>query len=157
MTKEPTPLERLQLIIPGYRGYKTKDLIRQDDFLIRSSVKNKLELTLNKIAEVEAQIASSSPFSPELKKLETLASKIRTVIGDVASAQGGGADVSSRWKVTVKILEEIVKNDLEMVTVAEEVYNSLSSGKVEDVSLKIDQLKKIISKRQQLFFPPEYR
>ncbi|MFP3163467.1 MAG: hypothetical protein RXQ75_06500 [Acidianus hospitalis] len=43
MPKELTPLEKLQLLVPGYRGYKVKDLIRQDDFLVRQSTISKLE------------------------------------------------------------------------------------------------------------------
>ena len=38
MPKELSPLEKLQLLVPGYRGYKVKDLIRKDDLLVRQAV-----------------------------------------------------------------------------------------------------------------------
>lgn len=56
MSKELTPLERLQLLVPGYRGYKIKDLARQDDFLVRTAVKSKVEMAIMKLEEYESQI-----------------------------------------------------------------------------------------------------
>ncbi|AWR98729.1 hypothetical protein [Metallosphaera hakonensis] len=157
MTKELTPLERLQLMVPGYRGYKAKDLIRQDDFLIRSSVKMKLENTINRIAELEGQIASTSPFSQELKKLEFLASKIRSLIAEMVAVQGGGADVYARFKITTEQLDEIVRNDLNLVSLANQIYQEVNSGRIENVNALLDQLHSIMVKRQELFFPQEYR
>ena len=157
MTKELTPLERLQLMVPGYRGYKAKDLIRQDDFLIRSSVKTKLENALSKIAELEAQIVSTSPFSPELKKLEFLASKIRTLISEMVASQGGGADVYARYKITTEALDEIVKNDLNMINIANQIYNDISAGRVDSIASMLNQLREVLVRRQELVFPQEYR
>ncbi|QKR00594.1 hypothetical protein GWK48_09565 [Metallosphaera tengchongensis] len=157
MTKELTPLEKLQLMVPGYRGYKAKDLVRQDDFLIRNSVKQKLENALNKLGELEAITASSSPFSPELKKMEFIASKIRSFIGELTAMQGGGSDVYARFKITTEQLDEIVKNDLNMINVAEEIYNSIASGNINQVDPLLNKLREIIIGRQKLFFPQEYR
>ena len=157
MTKELTPLERLQLMVQVYRGYKAKDLIRQDDFLIRSSVKTKLENALSKIAELEAQIVSTSPFSPELKKLEFLASKIRTLISEMVASQGGGADVYARYKITTEALDEIVKNDLNMINIANQIYNDISAGRVDSIDSMLNQLRDGLVRRQELFFPQEYR
>jgi len=43
MPRELTPLEQLQLVIPGFRGYKVKDLIWQDDMLVRRYMIDRLE------------------------------------------------------------------------------------------------------------------
>jgi hypothetical protein len=99
MPKELTPLEKLQLMIPGYRGYKVKDLIRQDDFLVRQSTITKLETAITNISHLESQVASMNPFSPYLKKMEYVVSQLRTVIGLINSQQGGGADIYARYKI----------------------------------------------------------
>lgn len=54
MPRELTPIEQLQLLLPGYRGYKAKDLIRQDDFLVRRAVIDRLEQTIRIISEKES-------------------------------------------------------------------------------------------------------
>jgi len=157
MGKELTPLERLQLLVPGYRGYKAKDLIRQDDFLIRTSVKSKLENALNELAELEGRLVSVSPFNPQLKRIEFVASKIRTLISELVSAQGGGADVYARYKISTEQLDEIVKNDLNMIQLADQAYQLALSGNVDQLESVLDWIRQIIIQRQGLFFPQEYR
>jgi hypothetical protein len=157
MGKELTPLERLQLLVPGYRGYKAKDLIRQDDFLIRTSVKSKLENALNELAELEGRLVSVSPFNPQLKRIEFVASKIRTLISELVSAQGGGADVYARYKISTEQLDEIVKNDLNMIQLADQAYQLALSGNVDRLESVLDWIRQIIIQRQGLFFPQEYR
>ncbi|BFH72960.1 hypothetical protein SJAV_09040 [Sulfurisphaera javensis] len=158
MPRELTPLEKLQLMVPGYRGYKVKDLIRQDDFLIRQSVIQKLESTISNLSLAESQLASQNPFSPLLKRIEFVISQIRTLIGTVLSQQGGGADVYARWKIQTEQLDEIVQHDSQMVSIANEIYQLSSIPENIDVILKLlDNLKQVIIERQKLFFPPEYR
>lgn len=158
MPEELTPLEKLQLIIPGYRGYKIKDLIRQDDFLIRQSVIQKLETAINNLSQVESEIASQNPFSPLLKRIEFVISNIRTLIGTTLSLQGGGADIYARYKIQTEQLDEIVKNDLQMVSIANEILNL--STNPENLNLILNNLsilKEIIINRNKLFFPQQMR
>ncbi|MEJ2775887.1 hypothetical protein WIW90_06635 [Sulfolobaceae archaeon RB850M] len=158
MPKELTPLEKLQLMIPGYRGYKVKDLIRQDDFLVRQSTITKLETAITNISHLESQVASMNPFSPYLKKMEYVVSQLRTVIGLINSQQGGGADIYARYKIQTEQLDEIVNNDLQMVSIATEILNlsSLPEGMDNILSL-INKLREVILNRIKLFYPPEAR
>jgi len=119
MPRELTPLEKLQLLVPGYRGYKAKDLIRQDDFLVRQATIMKLETAINNLANSESQIVRSQPFSPLLRNIEDTISEIRTLIGILNSTQGGGADIYARYKIHTEQLDEIYKNDLLMESIAD--------------------------------------
>ncbi|MCI2413881.1 MAG: hypothetical protein MPF33_01315 [Candidatus Aramenus sp.] len=158
MPRELTPLEQLQLLVPGYRGYKVKDLIRQDDFLVRQSTVSKLQAAINNLEALESQIASSNPFSPLLKRIEFVVSKMRTLIGQVLSAQGGGADVYARYKVHAEQLDEIVSNDLQMVSLANQVANlSASLDNLEQIPPLLEQIRQVLIFREKLFLPPEYR
>lgn len=158
MPRELTPLEQLQLMVPGYRGYKIKDLIRQDDFLIRQSVIHKLEHTISNLSMAESQIASQDPFSPFLKKIEYTISQIRTMISTVLSQQGGGADVYARWKIHTEQLDEIVQHDMGMINIANQILQLSNTPENVDLILKLlENLKQVIIQRQNLFFPPEYR
>ena len=158
MPKELTPLEKLQLMVPGYRGYKVKDLIRQDDFLIRQSTITKLETAITNISQLESQVASMDPFSPYLKKMEYVVSQLRTTIGLLNSQQGGGADIYARYKIQTEQLDEIVNNDLQMVSIATEILNLSSSPEAMDSILSlINRLKEVVLNRMKLFYPPEAR
>lgn len=158
MSKELTPLEKLQLLVPGYRGHKVKDLIRQDDFLVRQSTISKLENAITNISQQEAQIAAIEPFSPALKKMEYIVSQLRTIIGIINSQQGGGADIYARYKIQTEQLDEIVNNDLQMVSIANEILNLSSSPDTVDAILSmVSKLKEVVINRNKLFYPQEAR
>ncbi|MCY0859279.1 MAG: hypothetical protein OWQ54_02490 [Sulfolobaceae archaeon] len=157
MPRELTPLEQLQLLVPGYRGYKAKDLVRQDDFLIRRSVADKIEQAISAISMKESMIASTEPFSPQLKTLEFILSNLRLLETEIMSAQAGGADIYARWKINVEELDKIVKHDLSMIQAAQKILDLVKSEKYDEVMQAIQELKNIYYDRMKLFYPPEYR
>jgi hypothetical protein len=158
MPKELTPLEKLQLLVPGYRGYKAKDLIRQDDFLVRQATIMKLETAINNLANSESQIVRSQPFSPLLRNIEDTISEIRTLIGMLNSTQGGGADIYARYKIHTEQLDEIYKNDLQMVSVADQILTlSNFPDQISQIRTLLANLKTVLINRAKLFLPPEVR
>ncbi|MFP3233102.1 MAG: hypothetical protein RXR08_05275 [Sulfolobaceae archaeon] len=158
MPKELTPLEKLQLLVPGYRGYKAKDLIRQDDFLVRQATIMKLETAINNLANGESQIVRSQPFSPLLRNIEDTISEIRTLIGILNSTQGGGADIYARYKIHTEQLDEIYKNDLQMVSIADQILTlSNFPDQISQIRTLLANLKTVLLNRAKLFFPPEVR
>jgi Mg2+ and Co2+ transporter CorA len=158
MPKELTPLEKLQLLVPGYRGYKAKDLIRQDDFLVRQATIMKLETAINNLANSESQIVRSQPFSPLLKNIEDTISEIRTLIGMLNSTQGGGADIYARYKIHTEQLDEIYKNDLQMVSIADQILTlSNFPDQISQIRTLLANLKTVLLNRAKLFLPPEVR
>ncbi|MEJ2780149.1 hypothetical protein WIW89_04375 [Stygiolobus sp. CP850M] len=158
MPKELTPLEKLQLLVPGYRGYKAKDLIRQDDFLVRQATIMKLETAINNLANSESQIVRSQPFSPLLRNIEDTISEIRTLIGMLNSTQGGGADIYARYKIHTEQLDEIYKNDLQMVSIADQILTlSNFPDQISQIRTLLATLKAVLLNRAKLFLPPEVR
>jgi len=158
MPKELTPLEKLQLLVPGYRGYKAKDLIRQDDFLVRQATIMKLETAINNLANSESQIVRSQPFSPLLRNIEDTISEIRTLIGMLNSTQGGGADIYARYKIHTEQLDEIYKNDLQMVSIADQILTlSNFPDQISQIRTLLANLKTVLLNRAKLFLPPEVR
>lgn len=157
VSKELSLTERLQLLIPGYRGYKVKDLVRQDDLLIRNAVKEKIERAINYLGSLESQIAQSNPFSPQLRRMENLMSKLRILLSEINSAQGGGADVGARYKLFAEYLEEIVKNDCDLIELSTNLYEKVVSEDLDGLDKIIQEMRNILFKRVMLFYPKEDR
>jgi hypothetical protein len=153
MSKELTPLEKMQLLIPGYRGYKVKDLIRQDDMLVRNYVRQNLENAINKLSDRESLIAQQDPFSSIIKQIEILNSKLRSLIADMATMQGGGADVYARYKITSEALEQIVQNDSSLIDISNYLSQSALDGDINGINELIEKIRSILITRQRLFFP----
>jgi len=157
MPEELTPIEQLQLLLPGYRGYKARDLIRQDDFLVRRAVADRLEQTIRIMSEKESYVASIDPFSPQLKVMEFLISKIRELISNIMSSQGGGADIYVRWKVNTEELGQIVAHDSQMINIASQVVELAKNEKLEGIIPLLNELRNIFYDRMKLFYPQELR
>lgn len=82
---------------------------------------------------------------------------MRALDADLTMAQGGGADIYARYKITTEALEQIYQHDLNLVTIADQLPNAASSGNLDQINSLIEQIRNILFQRQQLFFPPEAR
>jgi hypothetical protein len=58
------PLEKLELMLPGFKGYKRKDLIRQDDVLVRQAIKMRFVNAQEELGLRESRLAAQNPFDP---------------------------------------------------------------------------------------------
>ena len=155
--RELTPLEQLQLMIPGYRGYKVKDLIWQDDMLVRKFIIDRLEVANNQLGVYMSEIARRNPFDENLRVIDSLLGKIRELIGMINSAQSGGVDVYARWKIHAEQLEEIYKYDLSLVNLAKQIEASAVSRNLTALDSLLNELKLSWYNRGKLFYPTELR
>ncbi|GAB6944268.1 hypothetical protein JCM14467A_10500 [Vulcanisaeta sp. JCM 14467] len=122
-----SPLERLQLMVPGFRGYKVKDLIRQDDFLVRKTAASMLEEALGFVERAEEEVARNNPFDPLIQQYETLLSDLRTLISEVWGAPTGDAGMHDRFKVFPENLERLVEYDLKLIDTARAILDLAKS------------------------------
>ncbi|PSO04610.1 hypothetical protein B9Q13_04130 [Candidatus Marsarchaeota G2 archaeon ECH_B_SAG-G16] len=152
------PLEKLELLLPGFKGYKRKDLIRQDDVLVRSAIRNTLLKVQEEITAKEGEIASSNPFDPKIHDYEDLLSQLRTLTEEVWGAPTGMYLFYDRYKMFESDLEKIVEFDFKLVTLASSLLEDARSG-VEPQVLKnkVKELRNTFSQRQKLFMPEKLR
>ncbi|MFP3241156.1 MAG: hypothetical protein RXQ94_08490 [Caldivirga sp.] len=153
-----TPLERLQLMVPGFRGYKVKDLIRQDDFLVRKAAAQMLEEARGIIESNEAIIAQSNPFDPLIQQYEALLIELRKLISEVYNAPLGDAGMHDRFKVYPEDLERLVEYDLKLITIAKNILDSAkASHQPLTILSMIKEARIYINERQKILAPAKLR
>ncbi|MEM3258345.1 MAG: hypothetical protein QW768_04655 [Thermoproteota archaeon] len=141
MSKDLKVLEKLELIIPGFKGYKQKELIREDDRLIRNYLFSKIkdaEETIRSYlaASLDGKIPiSASELNVVAKDLNSLGIKIRV-------SPTGYSGYFDRIKVTEENLEQLKKLDTTLVTNCEEIA-SLAKKVRENTSLLVELKEKI--------------
>ncbi|MEM3806639.1 MAG: hypothetical protein QW310_02520 [Thermoproteota archaeon] len=134
-------MEKLELIIPGFKGYKQKELIREDDRLIRNYLFSKIkdaEETIRSYlaASLDGKIPiSASELNVVAKDLNSLGTKIRV-------SPTGYSGYFDRIKVTEENLEQLKKLDTTLVTNCEEIA-SLAKKVRENTSLLVELKEKI--------------
>lgn len=149
-----TPLERLQLMIPGFRGYKVKDLIRQDDFLVRKAVVSMLEEARGLIERAEEEVAFSNPFDPLIQQYEAVLSDLRSLIAEVWGAPTGDAGMHDRFKVFPENLEKLVEYDLKLIDKAKAILDAAKvRANLQLVDSMIRDARAYVAERQKLLIP----
>lgn len=92
-------IERIGLYIPIYRGYKEKNLRRDEDRAVRQEVARTLEGAKNDLATVHRAAIENLDL---MRDVERIASKVDKYYISVKKAVNG----YSGWHASVKILEE---------------------------------------------------
>ena len=77
-------LERLVARLPGYKGYKNRELFREADKLLRDEISRQLSQERDRLLEVERQLSRGGgilllgDLDLAVRRLETLADTVRT-------------------------------------------------------------------------------
>jgi hypothetical protein len=146
--------ERLELMVPGFRGYKERDLIRQDDALVRKAIGDILLKVQEKIKIAEAKLADANPFNANIHPIEMLLSKVRTVTEEVSSAPAGALSFYARFKFTLVEQRALVNFDLSLFDLSNKLLASITGDL--DVPALTEQVNAIHEKfyeRNKIFYP----
>jgi hypothetical protein len=146
-------LEKIMSYIPGYKGYKEKELRRESDRLIRMGVVNRLKSAKNIFRSSFSSGSILNKLSDEdVNRFEAFLSRLDRVTQRIDRAVAGYAGEFDAVKVKEDKLEAILKHDLGLLERAEaikvdvqKIVKTESGG--EDWRLALDEL---ISKVEEL-------
>jgi len=121
-------LERIAFYIPGYRGYKEKELRREADILVRRRVSGVLS---------ECRSMLNSPLSPSAARrlaydadakfaLENVRTELDRVVQRIDKAIAGYAGLFDAVKVREDRLDRVLSHDLNLIQEAEKLKSLVS-------------------------------
>ena len=119
---ERSLLEKIMGYVPGYRGYKEKELRRESDRLIRMEVVNRL-----KAAKTAFRRTFANPFlvqklsGDDTFRFDALNSRLDRVTQRIDRAVAGYAGMFDATKVKEDKLDSVLKHDLSLIEQAESV------------------------------------
>ena len=93
--------KRLELLIPGLRGYRTKEDIRASDSLLRNQVADRLDHAKDNLQQLRKTVAASSDLT-NLTSIGSLISQVQALSGEVRHAGQG----YSGWVAPIQINED---------------------------------------------------
>jgi hypothetical protein len=94
------PLKKLQLLIPGLRGYRRLEDIRVSDQMLRNQVADRLDHVKDNLQQLRKQVAAANDFT-NLTPIGSLISQVQTLSGEVRHVQQG----YSGWVAPIAINE----------------------------------------------------
>ncbi|MEM2995768.1 MAG: hypothetical protein QXI91_07165 [Candidatus Bathyarchaeia archaeon] len=161
--KERGTLERIMSYIPGYRGYKEKELRRESDRLVRMEVVNRLRdakaIFRRKFAN---PLLVQKLSSEDAARFEMFTARIDRVTQRIDRAVAGYAGMFDAVKVREDKLNSVIEHDLNLIEKAESVRASVEKlvdaepgGEewritMDELTSKVEELDKLVDKRSEI-------
>ena len=155
--------ERIASFVPGFRGYKEKELRRESDRLIRNHLYMKLSLEKNDLREIEQKIADRRYFDV-LTDMDRLLAKMDRVVEKVNHAPYGYSGFFDAVKVKEQNLDNMIAFDSKLIdginaltTEVDAFKSDLASGatanlktRVQNVTDKLESLENTFDQRNEV-------
>ena len=135
-------LERLALSIPGFKGYKDKELRREADRILRQHVARKLEEVKDQLQELQITYASSGKIGL-LDDVERAVMKLQNVIDRLKTASYGYAGFFDAVKVREEELDALYAFDLALLEKVEAIGES--AKKLRETEAQGEELLRLIA------------
>jgi hypothetical protein len=120
-------LKKLQLLIPGLRGYRQKEDLRVSDELLRNEMADKLDHAKSNLDALRKQLVGASDFT-SLTAVGSLIWQIQTLSGEVRHAAQGYAGWVAPITVDEDKLNKLYEYDFAFVTGVLQLDSSTAPG-----------------------------
>jgi len=157
--QDMTLMEKILSYIPGYRGYKEKEIRRESDRLIRMESANKLREAKNDIRLKLAELANSKKMEDrDISRIDMLLSRLDRVVERIEKAPAGYAGLFGTVKVREDKLDEVLEHDLMLIEKSVEMRDSAKRFEglevreewmktIDEMLEKTKELEELINKR----------
>jgi hypothetical protein len=155
--------ERIAAFVPGFRGYKEKELRRESDRLIRNHLYLKLSIEKNDLRDIEQKLADRRYFDV-LTDMDRLLAKMDRVVEKINHASYGYSGFFDAVKVREENLDHMIDFDNKLIdginaltTEIDAFKADLASGvttnlkaRVQSVTDKLESLENTFDKRNEV-------
>lgn len=118
-------LKKLQLLVPGLRGYRRSEDIRIADELLRNQVADRLDQARANLDMVRKQMVANNDFT-NLTSLGGVMSQIQQLAGEIRHSQQGYSGLAASISITQDVLNRLYEYDYAFVDSAMQLLNATS-------------------------------
>ena len=117
--------ERIALYVPGYRGYREKNIRREIDRLVRSHIALSIKEAKTVLNDLKRQVMENGDID-SVRSIERISTKIDTYMKSIESAESGYSGIWETMKTTESDLDGVVEWDEKLVIGSEELKAALT-------------------------------
>lgn len=135
-------LKRIQLIVPGYRGYRIREDLRDSDRMLRMELAKKLGLQRKQLEEVRTELVESMPLSKSVEQIGGVISQYKRVEGLVTHSEGGYSGLVADIKIGVDEMNQLYDYDysiIENIQFIDQAIGELKSAMVDRMEGKVKE------------------
>ncbi len=133
-------IKKLQLLIPGYRGYRISEDLRDADIFLKNEIYKKMLSYIDKLKESENNLVKKGMFM-NLEDIKDLIAKIQTAAAEIKHHEAGYSGISAPIRVTPEKLSKVYELDSTIADFLINIENSVNSFYSDTISGKFDPSK----------------
>jgi hypothetical protein len=120
-------MKKLELLIPGLRGYRSKEDIRVSDELLRNQVADRLDKVKDNLQQLRRQVVSANDLT-NLTSVGSLMAQVQTLSGEVRHGAQGYAGWVAPIQVNEDKLNKLYEYDYSFVSAVFQLDEATSPG-----------------------------
>jgi len=128
-------LKRLQLLVPGFRGYRQMEDIRAADSQLRIQVANQVDRLLASLQDTRATMSRMNQYQG-LTDLATVLSDLQVLAGQIRHAEQGYSGISANIRFQQSRLDQLYEYDYGFVQAADQL--AAAAPPIQDAAVKGD-------------------
>ncbi|MEM3396933.1 MAG: hypothetical protein QW620_07615 [Thermoplasmata archaeon] len=141
-------LKKIQLLIPGYAGYRRREDIRIADNLLRIQLADKLKQARQDV-EGCRRVLVENYETKHLEKIGSLSAQFQKIEGDLRHAEQGYSGISPALQIKEEELNKLYEFDYSMVTLIEGIREEVNALKTV-VNTQPEKIPENVSKIRQM-------
>ncbi len=141
-------LEKLADVLPGYKGYKEKEMRREADRILRENLVRRLSEQWNKLPDIQKKLISKGKIT-YLDDVETIVNRLQTFIDKVKGGAAGYGGLFDAIRVKEAELDALYDFDLALLQKVDDLKAAVANLR-DAVNSGSPSLDDAISKLQDL-------
>ncbi|HZY91898.1 MAG TPA: zinc ribbon domain-containing protein [Thermoplasmata archaeon] len=117
-------LKRLQLLLPGFRGYRQGEDLREADSLLRLQVADKVHLSVKTIQDCRTTLTNAGQFQALTSLADALAD-LQKLEGEIRHAAQGYSGISPATRIRPEQLDQLYQYDYGFAEAADQLNQTL--------------------------------
>lgn len=108
-------LKKIQLVIPGFRGYRIREDLRDSDRMLRTELAKRLALQRSQLEDSRRALVKENPMSKALEEMGGVVNSMKRVEGEILHAEVGYSGISADIKIKDDELDRLYEYDNSMI------------------------------------------
>ena len=108
-------LKKIQLAVPGFRGYRIKEDLRDSDRMLRAELAKRLGLQRSQLEDARRALVRENPMSRALEGMGGVVNTMKRVEGEMLHAEVGYSGISADIKIKDDELNRLYEYDASMI------------------------------------------
>ncbi|MCX6650804.1 MAG: hypothetical protein NT131_04000 [Methanomassiliicoccales archaeon] len=108
-------LKKIQTVIPGFRGYRIREDLRDSDRMLRAELVKRMSQERAQLEDARRALVRKDPTSDALEEVGSLVNLMKRVEGEMLHAEVGYSGISADVKIKDHELNKLYEYDASMI------------------------------------------